>query len=56
MRPAAAGTEYGILERSSLNACTVESTDGRLVKFINEVRLRGSGELILPPIGVVAGG
>ena len=37
MRPAAAGMEYGILERSSLNACTVESTDGRLVKLVPDI-------------------
>lgn len=30
--------------------------DGRLIKFVNEVRLRGSGEIILPPIGVTIDG
>lgn len=37
MRPAAAGTEYGFLERSSLNACTVESPDGKLVKLVQNI-------------------
>ncbi len=26
--------------------------DGRLIKFLDEVRLRGDGELILPPVGI----
>jgi hypothetical protein len=34
MKPAAAGTEYGILERSSLNTRTVESTDSELVELV----------------------
>ena len=37
MRPAAVGTEYGILERSSLNTRTVESTDSELVELVQDV-------------------
>ena len=37
MRPAAAAMEYGILERYSLNTCTMESTDGEMVELVPDI-------------------